>query len=92
MAARLAPRKRGKHLNAFIDSSRGLGIILALMAMRPTRPPRKRGPILYRQQHCPLNLFEDAAIHPVQPSQQAFGAREPDLRDDCGERFAFVLE
>jgi death-on-curing protein len=42
---------------AFIDSSPRLAIIEVLMAMRPTRPPRKRGPILYRQQHAPLHII-----------------------------------
>jgi len=31
------------------------------MAMRPTRPPRKRGPILYGWQHAPLHIVKDAA-------------------------------
>ena len=62
------------------------------MAMRPTRLPRKRGPILYRQQYAPLHMIEDATIHPVQPAQQPLGADEPDLRDDGGERIAFMLE
>ena len=62
------------------------------MAMRPTRPPRKWGPILYREERRALNLVEDAAVHPVQSSQKPLGADKPDLRDNGGKRLAVVSE
>ena len=51
------------------------------MAMRPTRPPRKREPILHRYQYRSLDRTEDAAVHSVHSPQQAFSADEPNLRD-----------
>jgi hypothetical protein len=86
------PHPSGAAPRAFIDSSPRLAIIDVLMAMRPTRPPRKRGPILYGQQYAPLHILKDTTIHTVQPSQKSFGADEPDLRYDRGECFAVVLE
>jgi hypothetical protein len=70
----------------------GLAIIAVLMAMRPTRPPRKRGPILYGQQYRSLHILKDATIHPVESAQETFGADEPDLGDYRCKGIAFMLE